>query len=143
MTDCTLAHDNSLIGFFFHCSQLLLRLTGSGSRLITSRMHCADSRGLGVTVLRIQNLAQVMSPTRLSTTRSSMSKRLSTTEDSQIPEFEDKFLFYPATSHCCLRLKIMLKSLAMPQEADLDDEQFRALLASPRYLPDREASAER
>ena len=31
----------------------------------------------------------------------------------------------------------------MPQEADLDDEQIRALLASPRYLLEREASAER
>ena len=34
-------------------------------------------------------------------------------------------------------------SLATPQEADLDDEQLRALLASPRYLLEREASAER
>ena len=31
----------------------------------------------------------------------------------------------------------------MPPEADLDDEQIRALLASPRYLPERKASAER
>ena len=36
-----------------------------------------------------------------------------------------------------------IESIAMPQEADLDDEQIRALLASPRYLPEREASAER
>ena len=46
---------------------------------------------LEVTVLRIQNLAQVMSPAGLSTTRSSLSKRL--------------------TSHCCLRLEIPLKAL--------------------------------
>ena len=31
----------------------------------------------------------------------------------------------------------------MLQQADLDDEQIRALLASLRYLPEREASAER
>ena len=31
----------------------------------------------------------------------------------------------------------------MPQEADLDDEQIRILLTSPRYLLEREASAER
>ena len=35
------------------------------------------------------------------------------------------------------------ESIATPQEADLDDEQIRALPAPPRYLPEREASAER
>ena len=36
-----------------------------------------------------------------------------------------------------------IESLATPQEADLDDEHIRILLASPRYLLEREASAER
>ena len=36
-----------------------------------------------------------------------------------------------------------IESVATPQEADFDDEQISALLASPRYLPEREASAER
>ena len=36
-----------------------------------------------------------------------------------------------------------IESIVTPQEADLDDEQIRALLASPRYLPEREASAAR
>ena len=36
-----------------------------------------------------------------------------------------------------------MESLATPQEADLVDEQIRILMASPRYLPEREASAER
>ena len=35
-----------------------------------------------------------------------------------------------------------MESLATPQEADLDDQQIRMLLASPPYLPEREASAE-
>ena len=35
-----------------------------------------------------------------------------------------------------------IESIATPQEADLDDEQIRALLASPRYILEREASAE-
>ena len=35
------------------------------------------------------------------------------------------------------------ESIATPHEADFEDEQIRALLASPRYLPQREASAER
>ena len=37
-----------------------------------------------------------------------------------------------------------MESLATPQEAaDLDDEQIRTLMASPRFLPERETSAER
>ena len=35
------------------------------------------------------------------------------------------------------------ESIVIPSLAYLDDEQIRALLASPRYLPEREASAER
>ena len=35
------------------------------------------------------------------------------------------------------------ESIATPHEADFEDEQIRALLASPRYLLQREASAER
>ena len=90
--------------------------------------------------MRIQNLAQVMSPRRLSTasTRSS----LSTTEESQIPEIEDKFSL-PYNQALLSSTQDSIESLAMPQEADLDDEQIRALLASPRYMLEREASAER
>ena len=36
-----------------------------------------------------------------------------------------------------------IESPATPQEADLDHEHIRGLLASPRFLPEREASAER
>ena len=36
-----------------------------------------------------------------------------------------------------------IESIATLQEANLDDEQIRALLALPPYLPEREASAER
>ena len=39
--------------------------------------------------------------------------------------------------------QVTIERGASPQVADLDDEQIRALLASPRYLPEREASAER
>ena len=64
------------------------------------------------------------------------------TEESQIPEIEDKgkeLIYDPfslpkkRTSRCCFRLKILLKALLRFDEADLDDEQSRALLASPRY----------
>ena len=39
-------------------------------------------------------------------------------------------------------IQYSIESLATLQEADVDDEQIRALLASPRYLLEREASAE-
>ena len=64
-----------------------------------------------MTVLRIQDFALVMSPTVLSTTRSSLSKTLSTLLK------RVRFLklrissLCPTTSHCCLRLKILLKAL--------------------------------
>ena len=50
---------------------------------------------------------------------------------------------FPTTSHCYLLLKILFESIATPQEADLNDEPIRALLASPRHLPEQDASAER
>ena len=64
------------------------------------------------------------------------------TEEGQIPEIEDKFSL-PHNQSLLSSTQDSTESLATPQEADLDDEQSRALLASPRYLPEREASAER
>ena len=89
------------------------------------------------TVLRIQNLAQVMSPKGLSTTRSSLSKRLST------PLKRVRFQKLRISSLSPFTSQDSIESLVVPQETDLDDEQIRALLASPRYLLKREASAER
>ena len=72
------------------------------------------------------------------------------TEDSQIPEVEDKGQRVDIRSVPFIKNRSLLsssqdsiESLAAPQEADWDDEQVRALLASPRYLLEREASAER
>ena len=64
------------------------------------------------------------------------------TEESQIPEIEDKFSL-PYNQSLLSSTQNSMDSLATPREADLDDEQIRILLASPRYLPEREASAER
>ena len=71
------------------------------------------------------------------------------TEESQIPEIEDKGkelihdpFSLPYNQSLLSSTQDSIESLATPQEADLDDEQIRALLASPRYLPERE-SAER
>ena len=46
-----------------------------------------------------------------------------------------------STDRVQLRLTILLRAYA-PPESDLDDEQIRALLASPLYLQEREASAD-
>ena len=58
------------------------------------------------------------------------------TEQSQIPEIEDKFSL-PYNQSLLSSTQDSMESLATPQEVDLDDEQIR------RYLPEREASAER
>ena len=67
-----------------------------------------------------------------------------------IPEIEDKskgLIFDPYSSPFYQPLLFSthnsLESIAAPQEADLDDKQIRALLASLRCLLEREASAER
>ena len=84
-----------------------------------------------MTALWIHNVAQVMSPKGLSTTRSSLSN---SSEEIQIPEIEDKFSL-PYNQSLLSSTQDSIESLATPQEADLDDEQIRALLASPRFLP--------
>ena len=83
-----------------------------------------------MTVLRIQNLAQVMRPKGR--------------EESQIPKIEDKgteSIFdpfsLPYNQSLLSSTQDSIASLATPQEADLEDEQIRALLASPRYLQER------
>ena len=60
------------------------------------------------------------------------------TEESQSPEIEDKSkeLMYDPFSlpynQSSTSTQDSFESLATPQQADLDDEQIRALLASPR-----------
>ena len=61
-------------------------------------------------------------------------------EESQVQEIEDKFSL---PCNLLSSTQDSIESLATLQEADLEDEQIRALLAPPWYLPEREASAER
>ena len=77
------------------------------------------------------------------TTRSSLIKRLSNLLKRVIfQKIEDKFSF--AYNQSLLSsTQDSVESLAAPQEADLDDKQILALLASPLYLPEREAIPER
>ena len=65
------------------------------------------------------------------------------TEDNQITEIEGHVKTLSNNQSLLSSPQDSIEGLATPQEADLDDEQIRALLASPRYLVEREASAER
>ena len=65
------------------------------------------------------------------------------TEDDQITEIEDHVKALSHNQSFLSSTQDSAESIATPQEADFDDEQIRALLASPRYLPEEEASAER
>ena len=61
----------------------------------------------------------------------------------QTTEIEGHVIFLPYNQSLFSSSQDSIESIAMPQEADLDDEQSGALLALPRFLPEREASAER
>ena len=80
----------------------------------------------------IQNLSQGMSPTGSSTTGSLLNRRiLPALKTIRLPKLRVMSELCPTTSYCCHPLKILLKNIATPQEADSDDEQICALLASP------------
>ena len=118
-------------------------LTGSGSRLITSGIHCADPRGLGGDGFTDPEPRTGFEPKRTVDNPIITWQEIEhSTEESQIPEIEDKFSL-PYNQSLLSSTQDSVESLATPHEADLDDEQVRALLASPRYLPEREAGAER
>ena len=84
---------------------------------------------------------------RLSTsfTRSSLDKRVlalpKITNTSQLKRV--RFQKLPFNQSLLSSTQDSSESLAALQEADLDDDKIRTLLASPRYLPEREASAKR
>ena len=65
------------------------------------------------------------------------------TEDDHITEIEDYVEALSYNQSFLSSNQDSAESTATPQEADLDDEPIRALLASPRYPPERDASAER
>ena len=103
----------------FHFPPLLLFFTGSGSRLITSRIHCADSRDLRGDGFTDPEPRTGYEPKRTVDNPIVTEREIEhSTEESQIPEVEDKGKeltgdpsHYYFTSHCCLRLKILLKAL--------------------------------
>ena len=65
------------------------------------------------------------------------------TEDDQITELEGRVKPLSYNQSFVLSTYGSAESIATPSESDLDDEQIRTLVASPRYSPEQEASAER
>ena len=132
-------HSTSSILSSFSPSSTSPSSAGSGSRLITSRIHCADSRGRRGDGFTDPEPRTGYEP-----------KRTVDNPFVKIPEIEDKGkelkngpFSLPDNQSLLSSTQGSIESLATPQEADLDDEQIRALLASPRYSTEREASAER
>ena len=78
-----------------------------------------------VTVSRIQNLAQVMSPTGLSTTRPFLSRRLCILLlNVRLPKSRSISNLCPTTSHCCLPLKILFKAVPRLKKQTLTTNKF-------------------
>ena len=119
--------------------------------MITSRIQCADSRDLGGDGFTDPEPRTGHEPKKTVDNPIVTEPEIEhSTEESLIPEIEDKgkeLIHDPFSLTCNQSLlsstRDSIESLATPQEADLDDEQIRALLASPRYLPEREASVGR
>ena len=118
-------------------------------RLITSRTPCADPQELRGDVFTDPEPRTGYEPNRIVGNRTITEQEIAHfSEQSQITEIEDKELIFNPFSLPCNQSLLSsnqdsIESIATPQEADLDDEQIRALLASLRYLLEREARAER
>ena len=109
-------------------------------------LHCADSRDLGGDSFTDPEPHTSYEPKRaVDKPIVTKQEHEHSTEESQIPRIEDKgkeLIHDPYSLPCNQSLlsstQDSIESLATPQEADLDDEQIRALLASPRYSSERE-----
>ena len=106
--------------------------------MITSGIHCADSRGLGSDGFTDPEHRTGYEPKRTVDNPIVTEQEIEhPTEESQIPEIEDKFSF-PCNQSLLSSTRESIESLAMLQEGDLDDEQIRALLASPRCWSEKQ-----
>ena len=121
------------------------RSTSSSSQgLLTSRNPCADSReheGDGYT--DPEPLTSYEPKRIVDNQIINEQEDITRTEDNQITEIEGHVKSLPHNQSLLSSTQDSVEDIAVPQKADLDDQQIRALLASPRYSPEREASAER
>ena len=92
----------------------------------------------------IQDLSQVFEPNRIvDNLVMNEQEDVTCTEDNQITETDDHIKTLSYNQSLLSSTQDPIESIATPQEAYLDDKQIRALLASPRYVLEREASPER
>ena len=106
-------------------------------RLLTSRIPCADpreTRGDGFT--DPEPRAGYVPNRTVDIQTTNEQETAHSTEESQMTEIEDHIKSLPYKQSLLSSIQDSVGSSATPQEADLDDEQIRALLASPRYLPE-------
>ena len=113
-------------------------------RLLTSRISCADPRERGSDGYTDPEPLTGYEPNRIVDNQVITEQEDTTwTEDNQSTEIEGHVKTLSYNQSLLSSTQDSIESIATPQEADLDDEQIRALLASPQYLTEREASAER
>ena len=123
---------------------LLFPLFQVSKRLLTSRSPCADSRERGGDGYIDPEPLTGYEPNRIVDNQIITElEDITCTEDNQITDIEGHVKTLSFNQSLLSSTQDSIESTATPQEADLEDEQIRALLASPRYLPEREASAER
>ena len=105
--------------------------------MLTSRIPCADPRES-----RSEGFSDPEPFTGYEPNRIVEQEDITCTED-KITEIQGHVKIVSYNQSLLTSTQDSTESIATPQEADLDDEQIRALLALPRYLLEREASAER
>ena len=112
--------------------------------MLTSRNPCADPRERGGDGFSDPEPLTGYEPNRIVDNQIITEQEdITCTEDDQITETEGHVKTLSNNQSLLSSTQNSIESIATPQEADLDDEQTRSLLASQRYLPEREASAER
>ena len=119
------------------------RTPNTSSSTLSSSKGCSHPEIPGADP-REGGLSQVMSPNRIVDNQIiNEQEDITCTEDNQMTDIEGRVKTLSYNQLLLSSTQGSIESIATPQEADFDDEQIRALLASPRYLPEREASAER
>ena len=111
--------------------------------MITSGLHCAVSRGLTGDGFTDPEPRTSYEPKRAVDKPIVIEQEIQhSIEESQIAEIEDKFSL-PCNQSLLSSTQDSTESLASLKKQTWTTNKIRALLASPRYLPEREASAER
>ena len=121
---------------------LIFFLCSRSTKLLTFRTPCADSLEHGGDGYTDPEPRTGYKPNRIVDNQIiNEQEDITCTDDNQITEIEGLVKSLSCNQSLLPSTQDSTESIAMPQ--DLNDEQIRALLASPRYSPEREASAAR